>query len=331
MLLLFAPQRRQNESMVEIHHHHSHSSKRRIIQDENDYYADEDELEAPFAIATLIPDHVPSLVTWTDLNVVVRQELHPSKMTTTTDHPFMSSSCTTKRKASTVFLWDDDEKTDETTIQIVRNNNDLPELIYVQDMMTMAVPKEEQAVQTSFGWSDFPLLVQPSHTTTLSFLRPDSGYSNHSTTTTTSSSLITSKNKQVRFGNVKIRRHDIELGDHPLCESFPITLSWSYHDEETVVDIMEEDNNEYENLQNHTHHHRASDDHLPHSPLPLRMRAQQRRDRLANFLQVETEEIEAMEAVRRDEQEASYYHHFLKSSSGSTMLPRVPTLHVIAD
>jgi hypothetical protein len=356
------------DSMVQQHYHHA--KQRRILPEVTSTTLPKDEAATPMtkriSIATMIPDRVPALLTWSDLNVIVRQEMHPSKMQQQQpqlqQNHFHPSTCMiTKRKASSVFFWEEEDywqennRKDEVIIPIVRNDD--PELMYIQQQegwgttKTTTKPKEEEHIQKSFGWSDFPLLVQPCNTTTL-LLQPfdtpqvvvdddtivESSCPNNTTPSSTTNTSTdpcccccssSPKKKHVRFGNVQIRRHDIELGDHPLCESFPVTLSWTYHDDET---IMEMDAYEKSILQNH---HRVSSFHHHRHHVPARMRAQQRRDRLAKYLQVETEEIEAMEAVRRDEQVFAYYdaYYFMESSSSATtkMIPRVPTLHVISD
>jgi hypothetical protein len=34
--------------------------------------------------------------------------------------------------------------------------------------------------------------------------------------------------RSVTFGNVQVREHSVTLGDHPLCDNFPLTLDWAH-------------------------------------------------------------------------------------------------------
>jgi len=49
------------------------------------------------------------------------------------------------------------------------------------------------------------------------------------------------RRSSVSFGEVRVREHEVVLGDHPCCKSFPVTLGWNHSSEDLVTFLTDLD------------------------------------------------------------------------------------------
>jgi hypothetical protein len=119
---------------------------------------------------------------------------------------------------------------------------------------------EPPSVETSFSWSDFPVVVEHCDANFYSSRRIPSPFESSELESRTESitpqqqqqlqqpqektiSTSSSPNsKRVSFSSsLEIRTHSLTLGDHPCCSALPLQLGWEYDDTELVnLDIYEQ-------------------------------------------------------------------------------------------
>jgi hypothetical protein len=95
--------------------------------------------------------------------------------------------------------------------------------------------------------------------------------------------------KRVQFTNVQIREHAVTLGDHPLAESYPISLDWAH----APVQVMRVDDYEAKRVM------RPLNGRYNIHPRPRRMTRLERRVRLEQIMQVSPSALEQQEGFRR--------------------------------
>jgi len=109
--------------------------------------------------------------------------------------------------------------------------------------------------------------------------------------------------RTVRFESIQIREHAICLGDHPSCNSFPVTLDWAYSAEQVVTVDDYETQRRIRRCQTHGHHNPTLNlfrRHKPRrlSPLERRLRLEQVTDQSAHVL-TDRERIRRLQAQRQ--------------------------------
>jgi hypothetical protein len=231
------------------------------------------------------------VVGWGDFPVALSQEDHPSLVQWT-----QLSSCTTTTTAS-----------NNTAIAATTGSP-------TTNAPTLSSSSSSSLRVVTFGWQDFPL-VGESTSSTMSSLRlePSSlqlSPLRASAASTSGSTLISVKQSRVRFGTLQVREYDIELGDHPLCPHFPWTIGWTYSCE-TKESITVKDDCSEVTFQPTTRTKRTG----PLEPLQRRRRNHyqpvsvgDRRSRLANFLAISLNELDAMEDERRKQSQQVELH-----------------------
>jgi hypothetical protein len=115
----------------------------------------------------------------------------------------------------------------------------------------MQLTIETPSIETSFSWSDFPVVVENCDDNFYSSQRTPSPFeleleSTESRTQRQQENKISrsssQNSKRVSFSSsLEIRTHSLTLGDHPCCSALPIQLGWEYDDTELVnLDIYEQ-------------------------------------------------------------------------------------------
>ena len=111
---------------------------------------------------------------------------------------------------------------------------------------------EPPSIETSFSWSDFPVVVENCEANFYSSRRTPSPFELELKSSESSSqqqqqekkiSRSASQNsKRVSFSaSLEIRTHSLTLGDHPFCSALPLQLGWEYDDTELVnLDMYEQ-------------------------------------------------------------------------------------------
>jgi hypothetical protein len=110
---------------------------------------------------------------------------------------------------------------------------------------------EPPSIETSFSWSDFPVVVENCDTHFYSSRRTPSPFeleleSPESRTQQQQEKKIprssSQNSKRVSFSSsLEIRTHSLTLGDHPCCSALPLQLGWEYDDTELInLDIYEQ-------------------------------------------------------------------------------------------
>jgi hypothetical protein len=229
------------------------------------------------------------VVGWGDFPVALSQEDHPSLVQWT-----QLSSCTT------------------STTTTASNNTAIAATTGIPTTSAPTLSSSSRVV--TFGWHDFPI-VGESTSSTMSSLHLESSSLQlfplrSSAASTSGATLISVKQSRVRFGTLQVREYDIELGDHPLCPHFPWTLGWTYS-RETKETITVKDDYSEATFQPTTRTKRTG----PLEPLQRRRRNHyqpvlvgDRRCRLADFLAISLNELDAMEDERRKQSQQVELH-----------------------
>jgi hypothetical protein len=95
--------------------------------------------------------------------------------------------------------------------------------------------------------------------------------------------------KRVQFADVQVREHAVTLGDHPLAESYPISLDWAH----APVQVMRVDDYEATRVM------RPLNGRYNKPPRARRMTRLERRVRLEQIMQVSPSALEHQEDFRR--------------------------------
>jgi hypothetical protein len=104
---------------------------------------------------------------------------------------------------------------------------------------------EPPSIETSFSWSDFPVVVEHGDANFYSSRRTPSPFELELKSTKSSrtqqqqekkiSRSSSQNSKRVSFSSsLEIRTHSLTLGDHPCCSALPLQLGWEYDDTELV-------------------------------------------------------------------------------------------------
>jgi hypothetical protein len=113
----------------------------------------------------------------------------------------------------------------------------------------------------------------------------------------------------VHFGGAppSIREYDIELGDHPLCCAYPITLGWTYRDVVSSNRNSDDDDIQQQLLQQQCRQASSSSTFTSdgrfrrHGAAARRLDVLERRERLARALRCTVQEVDALERQRREQ------------------------------
>lgn len=260
---------------------------------------------------------------WGDVPVEIYREAHPSTITISSASAERMTSIVSPPPTMPppTILHDDNANDDddvaEETIQIVLNQHKRkvhPSHDEVQAVTTFGwgdfIPlfatdetageyQEEPAVTVtrnneqpaSFGWSDFPLIGNDSSISSPVvhvILDEETTIGNHRQPNHRQPQVAPLKQKSdttrgVQFSFVHIREHSVQLGDHPLCNYYPVSLDWTFEDT-AAVSV-----NDYEEA-------RAN---CCWDSKPRRMDVVERRSLLANSLGISKAEVDVLERYRR--------------------------------
>jgi hypothetical protein len=201
----------------------------------------------------------------------------------------------------------DDDDDDEMVSAGECCDEHVEESVTQQHCVVIADPQPPQqgddGVVTSFGWSDFPLI---GHDTTC--FPSVAHIISDDTTITARTQQASASTRAVQFSSVHIREYSIQLGDHPLCSSYPLSLDWTYEDSPTEFTV-----DEYEQA-------RAK---CCWDTKPQRIDVMERRARIAHVMGISTAEVDVMERYRREQDEGA-----VGPKATAESLTRVPTIHI---
>lgn len=257
---------------------------------------------------------------WGDVPVEIYQEAHPSTITISSASASAERMTSIVSPPPTILHDDnanDDDDVAEETIQIVLNQHkrkvhpshdevqavttfgwgDLIPLFatdetaggYQEEPVVTVTRNNEQPA--SFGWSDFPLIGNDSSISSPVahvILDEETTIGSHRQPNHCQPQVIPLKQKSnstrgVQFSFVHIREHSVQLGDHPLCNYYPVSLDWTFEDT-AAVSV-----NDYEEA-------RAN---CCWDSKPRRMDVVERRSLLANSLGISKAEVDVLERYRR--------------------------------
>lgn len=169
---------------------------------------------------------------WVDLPIMMQKEEHPSRAV--------------RRRCGTDY--------------VLRERNNL----YNIHNGTTAEPLHNKCEPQSFGWSDFPVAIEqhvfskqktnPCRQNTIAHFSQRSHKTENPIASCTKHTipiravpaerlsqwtdfLIVQPKRTVQFSNVRIRKHAVCLGDHPLCEDYPLSLDWPHDSTDDVMTI----------------------------------------------------------------------------------------------
>lgn len=97
--------------------------------------------------------------------------------------------------------------------------------------------------------------------------------------------------KNVRFSTVQVREYSLTLGDHPLAGPYPLSLDWTYTEDDFVADV-----NEFSSRMEKNMDESESSYHFRRKPRQLDVF--ERRFRLAQMMGITCEQLDSLERNR---------------------------------
>jgi hypothetical protein len=140
-------------------------------------------------------------------------------------------------------------------------------------------------IETSDSEEDIDVDVDknPTDTAPSSKLLKNQVFTTNTSTTQTQARIT----KRVQFTIIEVREHAVTLGDHPLAESYPISLDWAH----APVQVMRVDDYEAKRVVRPLNHYNRS-------PRARRMTRLERRVRLEQVMEVSPSALEDQEGFR---------------------------------